>query len=127
MIEHRNEFTSSVPGTVAKKYHLVWTADKNIPLAPSQQMEWRLQTPSFLCSFLEYEITMGDFCYSVPGRFKKIVCVFPLGENTQFPARLRLHRPGDSGSRGHKHKVRKQNSSKMQSVKKTEETEEKHV
>lgn len=53
--------------------------------------------------------------------------MFPMGENTQFPVRLQSHRPGDSGHGGHKHKGRKQNSSKMQSVKKTKETEEKPV
>lgn len=47
--------------------------------------------------------------------------MFPLGKNTQFPVRLHSRKPGDSGNGGHKHKVRKQNSSKIQSVKKTEE------
>lgn len=50
---------------------------------------------------------------------KMKVCMLPLGKNTQFPVRLHSHRLGDSGSRGQK--VRKQNLSKMQSVKKTEE------
>lgn len=47
--------------------------------------------------------------------------MLPLGKNTQFAVRSHSYRPGDSGSRGKKHKVRKQNLSKIQSLKKTEE------
>lgn len=69
-----------------QKYHLVWTADKNIPLSPVQQTG--SEEPSFPCSFPECEMTMEDFCCHAPGRFQRESLRVPLGKKMHnFQAR----------------------------------------
>lgn len=72
------------------KYHLVWTADKNIPFSPL--------LPSPVCS-LNVKWQWRVFCCLAPGRFQRESLRVPLGgKKAQFPGQESLG-AGHTGTR----------------------------